>query len=234
MAYTDVKDTSDALQEEPVCWITNRFDRSPGELLWVTSPAWGRLNGALLNLSYGHGKVYVVPHERIGERMQGGMVALPLPPFPTGIMRGRFHPTDGQLYLCGMYSWAGNQQAPGGLYRLRATGKPAFLPIAYHVEEGTLGLTFSDCLRPDSAQNPRNFGLKVWDLLRSEEYGSPLVNEDVLTVTAATLSADRRTITLTIPDLRPTRGLELWYSIHGANNSEVHGLFHGSIHKLAE
>jgi putative heme-binding domain-containing protein len=234
MAFTDVTDTSDARQEEPVCWITNRFDRSPGELLWVSSPAWGGLQGALLNLSYGHGKVYVIPHERVGERMQGGMVALPLPPFPTGIMRGRFHPTDGQLYLCGMYSWAGNQQAPGGLYRLRATGKPAFLPVGYHVGHGTLALTFSDSLRADSAEDPHNFGLKAWDLVRSEEYGSPHVNEHALEVTSATLSDDLRTITLSIPQLQPTRGLELWYSIHCADNSEVNGLLHGSIHEVPE
>jgi mono/diheme cytochrome c family protein len=232
MAYTDVTDTSDARQEEPVCWITNRFDRSPGELLWVTSPAWGGLNGALLNLSYGHGKVYVVPHERTGDVMQGGMVALPLPPFPTGIMRGRFHPQDGHLYLCGMYSWAGNQQAPGGLYRVRATGKPAYLPVGYHVESNSLALTFSDCLDAQSAQNTGNFGLKVWDLHRSEEYGSPHLNERALDVTSAKLSADGRTITLTIPELRPTRGLELWYSIVGADSREVSGTLHATINDL--
>ena len=67
-----------------------------------------------MNISYGHGKIYVVPHEMVNGQAQGGMCALPLPPFPTGIMRGRFHPTDGQLYTCGMFAWAGNQTVPGG------------------------------------------------------------------------------------------------------------------------
>jgi hypothetical protein len=164
--------------------------------------------------------------------MQGGMAALPLPPFPTGVMRGRFHPTDGHLYVCGMYSWAGNQQAPGGMYRLRATGKPALLPIGYHVERDGLSLTFSDCLKRESVDDPGNFGLKVWDLLRSEEYGSPHLNERALRITSAKLSADRRTVTLTIPQLRPTRGLELWYSILGADNSDVNGTIHGSVHHV--
>ena len=39
--YTDVTDTSDAAMEPPLCWITNEFDRSPAELLWVTSPTRG-------------------------------------------------------------------------------------------------------------------------------------------------------------------------------------------------
>lgn len=232
--FTDVTDRSDVAQEEPLCWITNRFDRSPAELLWVESKKWGGLDGALLNLSYGMGKVYVVPHEKAGDAMQGGMVALPLPPFPTGVMRGRFNPSDGHLYLCGMYAWAGNQQAPGGLYRIRATGKAACLPVGYHPTRDGLALTFSNPLHPDSAADVKNFGLKVWDLLRSERYGSPHLNERPLRVTAVKLSADRKTITLTIPDLGPTRGLELWYSVRSADGRDVDGLLHGSVRKLGE
>jgi len=68
------------------------MDRSPGELVWVTSDRWGPLQGSLLNLSYGTGRIFVVPHEKMGGQLQGGVVALPLPDFPTGTMRGRFHP----------------------------------------------------------------------------------------------------------------------------------------------
>ncbi|HEX4146853.1 MAG TPA: DUF6797 domain-containing protein [Pirellulales bacterium] len=233
-AYTDVTDPSDAAQEEPVCWITNRFDRSPAELLWVASKSWGGLDGKLLNLSYGNGKVFVVPHEQVGGRMQGGMVALPLPPLPTGVMRGRFNPADGHLYLCGMYAWGSNQQTPGGLYRIRATGKAAYLPVGYHVTRDGLALTFSDALDSDAAADPHNFGLKVWDLLRSEKYGSAHLNERPLAVTAARLSVDRKTVTLTIPELRPTRGLELWYTVRGADGCEVDGLLHASVQQLAK
>ena len=33
--YTDVTDASDSAMEQPVCWLTNAFDRSPAQLLWV-------------------------------------------------------------------------------------------------------------------------------------------------------------------------------------------------------
>ena len=85
--------------------------------------------GSLLNLSYGYGKIFVVPHENVDGQWQGGMCELPVPAFPTGIMRGRFHPTDKQLYCCGMFAWAGNATQPGGLYRIRYTGRPTYLPI---------------------------------------------------------------------------------------------------------
>ncbi len=41
LGYTDVTDTSDAAMKQPLCWITNDFDRSPAELLWVTSDEVG-------------------------------------------------------------------------------------------------------------------------------------------------------------------------------------------------
>ncbi len=91
--------------------------------LRVTGDGWGPLKGSLLNFSYGYGKVYVVPFEKVGGQVQGGMCALPMPQFPTGVMRGRFHPVSGQLYCCGMFAWAGDQTQPGGFYRVRYTGK---------------------------------------------------------------------------------------------------------------
>ncbi len=111
--YHDVTDPSDAAMEPPVCWITNAVDRSPSEIVRVEGKAWGPLEGQLLSLSYGYGKVFVVPHETVAGRMQGGVAALPIPPFPTGIMRGRFHPADGSLYACGLFGWASNQEQPG-------------------------------------------------------------------------------------------------------------------------
>jgi hypothetical protein len=98
--YTDVTNPSDDLMEPPLCWITNAKDRSPAELLWVKSPQWGPLDGALLSLSYGYGKVFLVPHEQIGSQMQGGVVELPIEPLASGLMRARFHPRDGHLYGC--------------------------------------------------------------------------------------------------------------------------------------
>ena len=91
--YTDVTDTSDAAMEQPLCWITNAFDRSPGgDGLGRRRQTWGPLDGSLLNLSYGTGRSTSSRTRRSATQMQGGMVALPIPPFPTGVMRGRFHP----------------------------------------------------------------------------------------------------------------------------------------------
>ncbi len=126
--YHDVTDSSDEAMEQPLCWITNDFDRSPAELLWTPPDTWGPLGGSLLNLSYGNGKLFVVPFEDVHGQKQGGLCQLPLPALPTGVMRGRFHPIDRQLYACGMFAWAGSATQPGGLYRIRYTGRPMYLP----------------------------------------------------------------------------------------------------------
>jgi putative heme-binding domain-containing protein len=233
LGYHDVTDSSDSAMVPPLCWITNEFDRSPAELLWVEGDRWGPLKGSLLNLSYGYGKVFLVPHETVRGAMQGGMIELPLPTFPTGVMRGRFHPTDGQLYLCGMFAWAGNATHPGGLYRLRATGQPMHLPVGLHATKSGLTLTFTEPLDPASL-DLKQLSVRTWSLKRTANYGSKHFDEQTLTVRDATLSADGKTLSLDVIDLRPTWCMEIKYTIRSAAGSVVQGTIHNTIHELAD
>lgn len=229
--YTDITDTSDSAMKQPLCWITNEFDRSPAELLRVESSKWGALNGLLLNLSYGAGKIFVVPHEIVEGQAQGGMCALPLPAFPTGIMRGRFHPQDGALYACGMFAWAGNQTQPGGFYRIRATGKPMDLPVGLKATAGALDITFTDPIAAKSVE-AKNFEIKVWGLKRSQNYGSKHVDEHAVAVEKASLQPDGKTVRLAIPGLAPTWGMEIKYRLQGGDGRAINGVIHNSIHVL--
>jgi putative heme-binding domain-containing protein len=230
--YHDVTDSADEAMEQPLCWITNSFDRSPAELLWVDSEKWGPLNGKLLNLSYGYGKVYVVPHEKIDGQAQGGMVELPIEQFPTGVMRGRFHPGDRQLYMAGMFAWAGSQQQPGGLYRLRATGKPVHLPVDLKATKKGLTLGFSGELDQKSAATAGNYRLKVWDLKRTASYGSKHYNEHAVEVKSVSIDPDNKTVHLEIPDIAPTWCMEIRYDIQSAEGKKVSGVLHNTIHTL--
>ncbi|XZE53194.1 DUF6797 domain-containing protein [Planctomycetaceae bacterium SH139] len=231
--YHDVVDESDEAMEKPLCWITNAFDRSPAELLWVDSERWGPLDGRLLNLSYGYGKVFLVPHETVNGQIQGGMIELPIPQFPTGTIRGRFHPADGQLYLSGMYSWAGSQQEPGGFFRVRATGNEFHLPLEIRAIEGGVELEFSQPLARDVAEQAGNFQVTVWDLKRTKQYGSAHYNEKTLPLTQAVLHDDHR-LRLAIPDLKPTRGMEIRYQLKSADGRDFSGTIHNTVHQLGK
>jgi len=233
LGYHDVKSSSDDAMEPPLCWITNKFDRSPAELLWVKDAKWGPLNGSLLNLSYGYGKVYVVLRQKVGELMQGGMCELPLPTIPTGLIRGRFRPQDGQLYACGMFAWAGSRQQPGGLYRIRYTGRPMHLPVRLEAKPGRMVIRFTDPLDADAAKNPANYKIKVWALKRTKNYGSKHYNEHPLKVAAVTVSKDGKTVKLQIPDLKPTWCMEIKYSLRSVSEGPVHGVIHNTIHALS-
>lgn len=231
--YHGVTDASDDAMRQPVCWITNAFDRSPAQMHWVRDPRWGPLNGSLISMSYGYGKLFVVPHERVGGQDQGGMVEFPIPRFPTGLIRGRFHPESGDLYLCGLYSWAGSQTSPGGLYRLRPTGKPMGLVVGLKAREGNLSMTFTEPLEASLIGDLDRYAVTAWDLTRSANYGSRHINERSWSVTGASLSEDGKTVTLTIPDLRPTRGMQVAYSLRSAKGDPVEGRVHETIHALA-
>jgi putative heme-binding domain-containing protein len=242
--YHDITDTSDSAMQQPLCWITNEFDRSPAELLWVDSDAWGPLKGSLLNLSYGYGKIFVVPHERVGGQtrgtpmqriqMQGGMCELPLPQFPTGLVRGRFSPADGALYACGMYAWASNQQQPGGFYRVRYTGRPVHLPIGLRALPRGIAITFSGPLDPDTATDPKNYAVKSWALKRTANYGSDHYDEHSLEVASVELADDGRTARLHMPDIQPTWCMEIRYTLHTTGGKPFRGTIHNTIHALGE
>ena len=231
--YHDVEDSSDEMMDDPLCWITNAFDRSPSELLWVPKGCWGPLGGSLLNFSYGYGQIHVVPHEAVGDQMQGGMCAFPLPRFPTGVMRGRFH-DDQHLYCCGMFAWAGDQHQPGGMYRVRYTGQPAHLPVGLKARQQGLEITLTEPVDPESATDKGNYAIQVWDLKRTRNYGSQHYNERRLSVERAELSEDGRTVRLTVPDIEPTWGMEIVYSLKSVDGKTVRGKIHNTIHQLGE
>jgi hypothetical protein len=196
------------------------------------NPAWNPLAGALLCFSYGCGKIFVVPHETVAGQTQGGEAALPIPRFPTGVMRGRFHPGNGQLYTCGLFAWAGDQTQPGGFYRVRATGKPMYLPVGLNARKEGMAIAFTDPLDAKTATDPTRYRVKTWTIKRSANYGSEHFDERMMRITAARLSADGRTVMLDMPGIAPTRCMEITYRVKGATGELVEGAIDNTIHQI--
>jgi glucose/arabinose dehydrogenase/mono/diheme cytochrome c family protein len=216
--YTSVTDESDSAMEQPMVWVTNDKDRSPAELIWVPKGAWGNLGGSLLNLSYGTGKAFLIPHESAQGQWQGAVCELPMPAFATGIMRGRFG-RDGALYTCGMFAWAGNATDPGGFHRIRRVEKPAMVPMKVEALKGAIQISFSDPVSKPTAN------MKVWSLKRTKNYGSKHYDERELPIDAISVSDDGLRVTLEIPSLAPTQCYELKLG---------ETVMHGTIHVLGE
>lgn len=229
--YNPPKDSSRAAMEQPLVWVDMQYDRSPSEMVWVDSKKWGALNGGLLSLSYGYGKIQYVLKETVNGQEQGAVIDLPGIKFLTGVMRGRFNPADGQLYACGMSAWGTNQMMRGGgLYRVRYTGKTLPIPVNMQVFEKSIVLDFATQLDQTAAADLTNFTVKTWQLLRSKKYGSERLDQKVLEVTKA--QAEGGSLTLSIKNLEKVDVITIDYNIKNTNGEPLKGSIQGTIHQL--
>jgi hypothetical protein len=194
----------------------------------------------LINLSYGTGRLFTVPYEKVDGVPQGGVSRIPLGETPTGVMRGRFHPVDGQLYACGLFGWAGNKSRPGGFYRFRYTGKPLHVPVKYAASKKGVSLTFSEPLDKATATDEGSYAAEMCNYRRTRGYGSrdykvsnpDQQGRDQLEISKATLSADGKTITLQMPDLQKCMTLRIRYNLKGTKGESVQSEINCTINVL--
>lgn len=232
--YDPPADDSDDAMEQPMMWVDMAFDRSPSELLWVDSKQWGPLNGSLLSFSYGFGKIQLVLHEEINGQKQAGVIDIPGMKFYTGVMRGRFHPDDGQLYLCGMEAWSTSQNIrTGDLYRIRYTGEALTVPLGLAAQKDGMGLTFAEVLDDSSASDVSNYEVQTWDIVRSKSYGSDRYNIKTLAISKVELSQDKKTVKIILPEINTTDIMTITYKIKDAKGNAMNGTVQNTIHELS-
>ena len=243
-SYYGLTERSDRPDEydPPICWIPNYVDRSPAEQVRVTSDKWGPLKGQLLSLSYGTGKVLLVMVEHLKDTVQGGVVRLPLPDFPTGIMRGRFHSGDGQLYVCGLFGWSSDRTVPGGFFRIRYTGKPVHLPEAINVKPNGIAIRFTRPLNRTAAEDIDNYAVEQWNYRRVANYGSEHYSvrnprrrgQDEVEVVEATLSADGRTVFLELEEVIPVMQMKIEYTLEADDGTPLRQTIHNTINGVPD
>jgi hypothetical protein len=225
--------------DKPICWIPHGIDNSSGGQVWVTSDKWGPFQGHLLHLSYGTCSLFHVVMEKAGGQMQGGVVRFPLT-FATGIMRARFGPRDGQLYVAGLKGWQTSGARDGALQRVRYTGKPVRMLGDLRVRPNGLDLTFTDPLDPESAANLENYSVQVWNYAWTRNYGSPEFSvadpgrkgHDDLALRSAKLSADGRTVSLELAGIRPVMQMMVRVKVKAADGAPVKFDVYNTIHQI--
>lgn len=194
-------------------------------------------------------------------QMQGGVARFNVD-FGSGAMRARFNPKDGQLYVTGLRGWQTTATQNGCFQRVRYTGAATRMPIALAATKKGLKLDFACEVDAKVAGDAANWNLEAWNYVWSSAYGSPDVSttdakvaatelgndgrlqfskaqmserkHDPLTVKAAVVAADRRSVFLEIPDLRPAMQLQLKYDLKSADGLELRGQVTNTIHVLPE
>ena len=194
-------------------------------------------------------------------QMQGGVTRFNVD-FGSGAMRARFNPKDGQLYVTGLRGWQTTATQNGCFQRVRYTGAATRMPIALAATKQGVRVDFTCELDAQAAADVANWNLEIWNYVWSSAYGSPEIStaetnvaatelgndgrlqfskaqmaerkHDPLVVKSATLSADRRSVFLAIPDLRPAMQMQLKYELKSADGAELRGQVINTIHSLAE
>ncbi len=238
--YMRPERTAEQGYDPPLCWMPVNLDRSPAEEFWAPADRFGPLSGQMLHTSYGTGRVLEVMYEKVDGVVQGGVLEIPGLAFPTGIMRGRFNPADGSLFVCGLVGWSTNTSDPGGLFRVRYTGKPAHLPTGLHIRKDAIGIEFSDPLDKASARDVGSYAIQQWGYRWTQFYGSKHYKvsdpskqgQDEVEVSAAAISEDGRTITLTIPGLKPVMQMKIELDLKAADGSPVKRVIHNTINRV--
>jgi len=212
----------------PMLYFPRGIDNCGGGQAVVTSDRWGPLQNQLLHFSYGAGTHFLVLRDEVDGQLQGAAVQLP-GDFDAGAHRGRFHPRDGQLYVTGMGGWGTYTWADGSFQRVRYTGDPVQLPIAYHVHQNGIMLKFTRSLNKRIATDVKQQFAQVWNYRYSAAYGSPeysthhpgVAGHDPLKIASAHVLADGRSLFLELPDLQPVNQLHLYLQVDTGDAPEI-------------
>ena len=204
----------------PLVYLPRGLDNSSGGQTVVSGERWGPLQGQLLHFSNGAGALFMILRETIDGQAQGAVVPLP-GEFLSGSHRGRFNPKDGQLYVSGADGWGSYVVADGSFQRVRYTGDPVQLPIAFHVHQNGIRVTFSSPLDRSQVEKTSNFLAQAWNYRYGANYGSPelspshpgLPGHDVWPIRSAHLLVDGKTLFLEIPRIQPVNQLHLRFKI---------------------
>ena len=124
--------------------------------------------------------------------------------------------------------------------RVRYTGKPVYSVRDLRVSKKGVEITFTQPLATDAAADLQNFSGKRWNYERAEHYGSPEFSvddpkkkgRDPLNITASKLSADGRTITLEIADLKPVMQQSIKFNLKAADGTSIAQEIQHTIHAL--
>ena len=166
--------------------------------------------------------------ERVGGVPQGGVVKFPLK-FATGIMRARFNPIDGQLYVAGLRGWQTDGSKDGAIQRVRYTGKTLTMQNGLHITDKGVRVDFTAPLDPATAGDAANYSVIQYNYRWTSAYGSDKYKvsdpgqkgNDPVEVKAAVLSADKKSVLLEIEGLKPVMQMEIKMNIKAADGNPV-------------
>jgi azurin len=219
--------------ELPLLYLPRGIDNSSGGQTEVHSKSLGPLDGQLVHTSFGTGTLFSILRDRVGGVAQGAAVPIP-GEFRSGAHRARVRPQDGWLYVTGMHGWGTYTPDAGCFERLRLTGAPPQMPIAFHAHADGLMVQFAQSVDSEAVKRLKNHFAQCWNYRYSPGYGSKeysvfhpgAIGHDVLDVRSAQVLDDGRSVFFEIPELQRCSQLHLWMEVGAERPCELFATIH--------
>lgn len=229
-----------ATRDAPMLYLPMTWDNSSGGGAFCPPGRFGPFAGRMIHTSFGAATLFAIFEQRVGEVSQAAAAKFPLKPFDSGIMRARFSSKDGALYVCGLKGWQSKAVRDGCLARVRYTGKPASFPIGWRIEKDAMIVNFDIALDRSSAADPQNYSLDQWNYQWHAKYGSPDFSvrdpkhpgRNAAEITGVRVSDDAKTLTVSIPGLRPSMQFLLKANLKSSTGDELPVEIAGTIHAV--
>jgi len=187
----------------PAVWFPyDKMGKSPAGFEWdQTGGRFGPFAGQVFVGDQHHASVLRVSLERVRGHWQGACYPFRAG-FQSGITRVAFA-ADGSLYV-GMTNrgWGSRGRYGEGLQRLVHTGVAPFEILAMKARPDGFELELTAPVDPATACAASSYKLESYTYKLHSEYGSPEVDRRELSVEAAVVAADSRSVRLAVPGLR--------------------------------
>lgn len=193
----------------PVVWLPqNQIGNSPSTPVFLKS---GPYRGQVLIGDVTYGGLQRAALETVNGVEQGA-VFRHTQGLEAGVNRVSLGP-DGAIYVGGLGAdgnWGQEGKLRFGLQKLTPNGTSVFDMKTMKATAGGFRIEYTEPLSDDTATKLATaYQIEQWRYAATEQYGGPQVDLEQLRVTAATVSADRKTVTLTVPGLRRDRVVHL-------------------------
>ncbi|WP_422735113.1 ricin-type beta-trefoil lectin domain protein [Micromonospora sp. WMMD729] len=198
-----------ALVTPPVLWMPqNEIANSPSTPLYLTS---GRYAGQFVIGDVTYGGLQRASVEKVNGEYQGALFRL-TQGLEAGVSEVNLGP-DGAIYVGGLGAggnWGQTGKLTYGLQKLTPNSASTFEMLAMRATTTGFEVEYTQPVSATTAANlASHYKLKQWRYQPTSAYGGPKVDEETLTVTSATLSADGKTVSLVVAGRKAGRVVHL-------------------------
>ncbi|CCK26932.1 PA14 domain-containing protein [Streptomyces davaonensis JCM 4913] len=188
---------------QPVLWLPqNEIGNSPSNPIHLKE---GPFAGQMLIGDVTYGGIQRAFLEKVNGEYQGAVFRF-TQGLEAGVNRISVGP-DGAIYAGGIGgggNWGQEGKLNHGLQKLTPNGNNAFDIKAMRAVDGGFEFEYTQPLSAETANALKDkYKVKQWRYEPTAGYGGPKVDEKSLSVDSATLSVDRKKVTVKIADLKP-------------------------------